>query len=156
MKAETKKAKLAELLGIEIPTEGKRTEQQTASREAEAVLAYYEDSSTFAEKMCKYCEQVFAVNRGCVAYCSDKCRTKALADIGIDWDSAKPVEERWALYQGSKQTAEPLTVPPSALAVLKSQRPPDAEKEYQGDSLPVTEPLNLETHPWESVLAELD
>jgi len=82
--------------------------------QAEAVLAYHDTRGRgFIEKNCKWppCQQRFAANYKSVAYCSNKCRADALADIGIDWNYSKSEEERWA-------GTPPLVVPPKALSVL--------------------------------------
>lgn len=115
MKDDKKRARLAELFGIEehLPTEPEPSvteKQETTSREAEAVIAYVHRPHEFKRVACKWCESVFAVNRANVAYCRDECRIKYLASIGIKWDPSKPQEERW-------DYVEPLTVPPQALVV---------------------------------------
>jgi hypothetical protein len=119
-----KKERLAALLGIELPKDP-TFEDDEASREAEAVVAFYETPKLFTERMCKHCERVFAVNRACVAYCSDTCRKKALLDIGIEWDATRPPEERW-------ENKMPLTVPPSALELVRPLIPEDTEQQSAG------------------------
>jgi len=135
---ERKRQQLAALFGLEehLPTEPTPTQQinqENKSREAEAVLEYYSSRQTFKPRPCKWCESVFAANRGNVAYCSDSCRQKALAEIGIIWDPSKDPRERWdlkiVLDDGQLMlpqiSREPLIVPPPALLladkILESQ-----------------------------------
>jgi len=131
MKEDTKRAKLAALLGLEehLPTEptpDQAIEQQTASREAEATAAYIAQPQRFIRKKCKECEAEFASDRGNVAYCNDNCRKNWLARIGIIWDPKKPPSQRWDFVVVTNDngettsvgsTREPLTVPPPALVV---------------------------------------
>lgn len=136
MKEDTKRAKLAALFGLEehlptTPTPDQAIEKATASREAEATLAYVSNQPRFKYKNCKECGEQFAVDRGNVAYCKDECRKVALERIGIIWDPKKDPRERWdfkvvisnegdkiqtVLAEGHK-SREPLTVPPPALVV---------------------------------------
>lgn len=111
MKNETKKARLAEMLGISLPDP---VEGPKVSREAEAVLAYVEKPSDFRTKNCKICLERFSHSYGAVAYCSDRCRAKALAEIGISWNPDKKPEERWEFQE------PPLVVPKEAQKVLDS------------------------------------
>ena len=112
--------KLAELMGIEFKeeehlaavTETAARKKENTSREAEAVLFYVSDRRKFLQKECRNCGGVFAVNRQNVNYCSDGCRKRALAKIGIVWDFSKNPEERWDFK-------EPLVVPPQVLARLE-------------------------------------
>lgn len=114
MGPDKKRERMAALFGIDIPTPEQLKRKDDRSREAEAVLAYYAvKPGTFIERTCKHCSKMFAVNRGSVAYCSDECRTSALAAIGIVWDPTKSIEERWS------PGAEPLTVTPRVLEVMK-------------------------------------
>lgn len=133
MKEDKKRERLAALFGLQehLPTEptpDQRIEQQTASRDAEAVAAYITQPQRFTRKKCKLesCGKEFATDRGNVAYCSDDCRKEWLAAIGIVWDPKKPPAERWdfkvitndngeATPVGS--TREPLTVRSEALVV---------------------------------------
>lgn len=106
-------AKLAELLGLQTPTVDAYESESDIAREAESALAYAEQASAFVRKECKSCGRAFAHTRGAVAYCSNKCRAAGLELIGIKWHWLKPSEERWAPWQ-----AEPLVVPPDALALV--------------------------------------
>jgi hypothetical protein len=146
MKEDKKRAKLAALFpGLEehLPTEPTPDfvqEQQTTSREAEAVMAYVHRSHEFKRVACKWCEGVFAVDRANVAYCRDECRAKALAEIGIVWDPRKPQDERW-------DYREPLTVRPQALVVadlavevLAQQEPEVFESTADGTLVSVESP----------------
>jgi hypothetical protein len=124
MKKETKdekrKKQLAELFGIEehlpeVPVQETPKEVKTKndiSREAEAVLFYIYDSRKFIQKECGFCGYTFVVNRGNVAYCSDNCRRRNLARIGITWNPDKDSSERWDFR-------EPLVVPPQVLEHLE-------------------------------------
>lgn len=113
MREETKRAKLAELFGLEAPkNETPPTVMQaTASREAEATLAYVKEPEKFRKIECRHCGKTFAVNRANVSCCSDKCRAGELAALGIEWDFTRDPAERWV----GDFFGEPLTVPPAAL-----------------------------------------
>lgn len=113
MKDDKRRARLAALFGMAPPTQEELNEAVDKSREAEAALAYYNEPSRFKEVTCKQCGLRFAVNRGSVAYCSDSCRRKMLADIGIEWDPNKTPEERW------KPGVEPFIVTPQALQAIQ-------------------------------------
>jgi hypothetical protein len=121
MKQETKQARLAALLGIEMPkpvSPREKLRQANISREAEAVILYAESPSLFLRKFCRICKRDFAVNRSHIAFCSDDCRSIHLNDvIGLEWDPmARTVEERWAHQTGG---LEPLIVPPMTLQLLQ-------------------------------------
>lgn len=118
MRDEIKAQRLADLFGLVVPEELKapdpaRTyENETRSREAEAVLAYVYNPHKFVQKECKFCGLIFAVSRANVNKCSDRCRIAELANMGITWDPSKSPEERWDFK-------EPLVVPPQALMHLQ-------------------------------------
>ena len=120
MKAETKKARLAALLGIDLPKPKTKAEIQaagTVSREAEAVILFGMHPKQFIQKECAQCGLVFAVNRTSIAVCSDECRKHYLwFKYKIVWDpNARSVEERWQPQTGGP---EPLVVPPAVLPTL--------------------------------------
>ena len=124
MREHKKRERLAALLGLDTPTKAcgppRRVAQENRSREAEAVIQFVEAPRTFAVVRCKHCGLEFLVNRGNVAMCSDSCRAKSLAEIGIEWDWSKSPEERWYVASVlSKTTNEPLIVPPKALIALR-------------------------------------
>lgn len=129
MKDETRKKraaeKLAALFGLEAPvepTKDERVNAATISREAEAVLLYVEDRNKFQTKPCKVCGLMFAVNRGSIGYCSDSCRKRALAALGLDWNPlSRTPEDRWGPMTGGP---EPLVVPPSVLPILPEETQP--------------------------------
>lgn len=125
MKPSTKQRKLAEMFGLELPDPKKQKQRANVSREAEAALAYYEEPTAFTHRICKNCKREFAVNRAQVAYCSDYCRTEALAAIGIDYDVNAPIEQRWGIK-------EPLVVVPEALTVIRQV----SESEPRGSENP--------------------
>lgn len=114
MKDEKKKERLAALFGLELPEAPAppTPDDEMASRSADATLIYFETPEYFREVECKRCGHKFAVNMASVAYCSDDCRKKSLADIGIEWDSSKPPAMRWGRHI-------PLVVPPQALALVQ-------------------------------------
>lgn len=131
MKAETKKARLAALFGLELPDPQLKRLRQNVSREGEAVLAYYAEPLAFTEKMCKHCNRMFAVNRGQVGYCSDRCRVAALAAIGIKYDVEAPIEQRWGAI-------EPLVVVPEALPLVQQAVSQKSEpRESENSQAPV-------------------
>lgn len=80
--------------------------------EAEAVLLFLEKPARFAFKPCKRCNEMFGTNYRSVAYCSDNCRKKSLAKIGIRWDPTKSPEERWA-------GEAPVILPPPVVKFLR-------------------------------------
>ncbi len=111
MKDDVRKARLAKLLGMELPVEPTPQERQlagTISREAEAVLLYTENRNAFQVKNCKVCDEKFAVNRSSIGYCSDICRGDALGAMGIAWDpNARTLADRWSVRTGGP---EPLVI----------------------------------------------
>lgn len=124
MREHKKREKLAALLGLDAPTKAsgppRKVTQENRSREAEAVIQFVETPRAFAVVKCKNCKQEFLVNRANVALCSDSCRAKDLAKIGIEWDWSKNPSERWYVASVlSKITNEPLIVPPQALVALR-------------------------------------
>lgn len=114
---ETKRRKIAKLLGIEYvpdkePTTEDKEEVVKASREAEAVLDYISRSGQgYIRKECPVCLAIFSTDRRSVGYCSDNCRKVQLQGFGIDWDPNKIGPERWGM------TGEPLTLGPTALII---------------------------------------
>lgn len=124
MREHKKREKLAALLGLDVPTKASGPPRQVAkesrSREAEAVIQFVETPRAFAIVKCKNCGDEFLVNRGNVSMCSDTCRARALAKIGIEWDWSKNPAERWyATSVLSQTTNEPLIVPPQAFVALR-------------------------------------
>lgn len=125
MREDTKRNKLAALLGLDVPTA--RTDHRpavlrdNASREAEAVINFVKAPQTYARVTCRSCGQEFLVNRANVALCSDRCRANELAEMGIDWDWNRSPESRWYVSsQNGRLTNEPLVVPPLALKALET------------------------------------
>lgn len=116
MKEEKYRERLAALLGIQVPPEPtpeEIRENESKSREAEAVIAFVENPNGFKERDCNNCGKQFAVNRANVAYCSDHCRKVALESKGLRWNPEKTPEERWGVN-------EPLTVSPQAYEAVKA------------------------------------
>lgn len=91
---------------------------ETKSNHAEAVLAYAEAKGKGWEtKICKSCNEAFAaLPYPKVAYCTNTCRAKSLADIGILWRPNRTESERW-------DRVIPLVVPAPALAILEDLFP---------------------------------
>jgi len=117
------KSKLAELFGLEAPeTPTGPTAQRIKddnSREAEAVLNYIEKPKTYLNVTCRHCDKPFMVNRSNVALCSDYCRAKELAAVGITWRWDRSPEERWYyVYDGDKRNTEPLVIGPEATEMI--------------------------------------
>lgn len=154
-KEERNRQKLAELFGLQEhvpaePTQSYTIRQQNTSREAEAVLAYVDEPKKFTQRPCKWCESVFAADRGSVAYCSDDCRKHALAELGIVWDPNKDPRERWdfkliiseSKVVLSETSREPLTVPPPGLVVadLALEMKAQVEEPDVSDDSPESEP----------------
>lgn len=109
--------RLAQLLGIPleaVQAQREAEEQNDKSREAQAVHLFLERPDAFITKVCKKCGGTFLTTYQFVAYCSNRCRIKSLADIGIDWNPYHTPEERW---QRTKIPVE-YTIPPAALQVL--------------------------------------
>jgi hypothetical protein len=138
-----KRAKIAEMLGLdwEPPASPEpRTEaNDLVSRESEAVLAHvkYAKKGDFLERICLRCDAIFMANLANVAYCSDTCRQKELADMGIRWDSTKPATERWGI-QGSINTVRQLNRVPLVIPT---------------ESIPILEELNLKDLPEPTLLS---
>ena len=98
------------------------SEKEERSREADSVLLYsLYGGKGFTQRRCRRCNKDFAVSYASVAYCSDTCRKAALAEIGIDWDINKPIQERWGrrlLPEGTQEYHVPLIVPQEVLPLL--------------------------------------
>lgn len=126
MKEQKKAERLAALFGIEapkVPTGNELRESESVSREAEAVIAYFEAPAKFTERMCRICERIFAVNRGSIAFCSDTCRGVHIREVMgiVDWDpKQRTPEDRWSSQTGGP---EPLLVPPPALELVRPLLP---------------------------------
>lgn len=121
MKAETKRARIAALLGLEVPKPPTKEEIEAAgtiSREAEAVALFLDNPKRFIQRECKNCGGVFAVNRGSISLCTDTCRQHWLeTQFGLIWDpKARSLEERWSAQTGGP---EPLIVPPTVLPLAQ-------------------------------------
>lgn len=124
MKSDTRRARMAaliaegeddpifDLLPKDEPEEPQDVinDRESKSRDAEAVLAFLR-GEYFTHKQCKNCEGVFLTSYANVGYCKDACRKEALHRMGIDWDSMKPLHERW----GNKI---PLVIPEDTLHQL--------------------------------------
>lgn len=119
--------------------------RQNISREAESLIAFVEAPQTFARITCRVCNGDFLVNRANVACCSDDCRAKELAKLGIKWDWDKSPESRWYVssQQNLKATNEPLVVMPAALSALQTALLLWGEKVVEVPALDVVD--NLET-----------
>lgn len=65
------------------------------SQEAESVLSFIRKPGNYTVKNCRRCEATFGTSYSAVGYCSDGCRRRDLADIGIKWDTSQPPEKRW-------------------------------------------------------------
>lgn len=120
-KAERTLQKLQEyLLATGVDPEALKQAQQTpvqsrdeSSLEAEAVLAYVDNPKSFLRKVCKRCEEPFLANFQSVAYCSDHCRSRALAQLGVQWNPHRSMQDRW---RGNP----PMIVPAAALRQIAS------------------------------------
>lgn len=91
---------------------------ESASREAESILALISRQDLFTAKICKWkgCNGMFAANYANVAYCSDYCRMKKLEEQGIKWDRKKQGSARWGWRGDSnKEFPAPLVVSSEAL-----------------------------------------
>lgn len=117
-------AKLEKLTGYKPTEQPVVTNQKEKSREAEAVLFFFEKPEKFREKECSNCHKIFLVNYPSAGKCSDRCRQEALEAIGILWNPNKSAEERWA------PSDVPLTIPPAALVLLMQA----AEKAQQSSA----------------------
>lgn len=116
-KEEKAKAKLAALLGIDMPEQKSAVEEHDIKMEAEAALEYIENPRTFTHKECKLCGRTFATRGAPVAYCSNDCRIKTFEQrLGIRWSPDRRPEDRWGFM------GEPLVVSPEALVVIDEAR----------------------------------
>lgn len=106
MKKETRRQKLLDLWDddVEVVTALKEAlpketlDQYVAdedSREAEALLAFFRCPEYFQFDTCQQCNKPFTHTYGKIAFCSNRCRRKALEDKGIEWDVTKSPQERW-------------------------------------------------------------
>lgn len=100
----------------EAAKENRRRRPSADGRDAEAVLKCLFLPAAYTFKQCKRCGETFGTNYRSVAYCSDNCRAKTLAQAGIEWDPTKREEERWG---GSAVPREaPSIIPPAAVKAL--------------------------------------
>lgn len=118
------KNKLAELLGIEAPDNPTGPTaariRDDNSREAEAVLDFLVNPKHYRNKECRHCGKSFTVNRANVALCSDYCREKELAAVGITWRWDRTPDQRWYYaYDGDPRSTEPLVIGPEATEMLR-------------------------------------
>lgn len=101
MKAETRAAKLAELLGIKVEVEAHVEKKKNRNkiievpedkiqdfRAAQGLIYFLQAPELFKMRFCSWreCQQPFAVSRQFVSVCSYTCLKDSLADIGIDWN----------------------------------------------------------------------
>lgn len=108
----------------------------TKSLEAEGILlTLMSDRLPVKAKACKYCGEIFATNYAYVGYCSDTCRAKALAEIGIHWNPHKSAEQHWGSEPLPKQI--PSVIGPEALKnlVLLAEHYRELEIERENASL---------------------
>lgn len=129
-KQERARNKLAELFGLEAPAKptgpSAQRVKQDKSREAEAVVEFMGAPANFLARKCRRCQKPFMVNRGNVALCSDFCREKELADVGITWRWDRTPEQRWYyVYDGDKRSNEPLVIGPEATEMILSNDLPE-------------------------------
>lgn len=125
MRIDTKKRKLAAMLGIEFkepPTKAELSEQATISREAEGVIAFGNRSQKFIQRECVQCGGIFAVNRSNISCCSDTCRVHyCLAKYGLVFNpKGRTPEDRWSEQTGGP---EPLIVSPAVLPLILNHTP---------------------------------
>lgn len=117
LKAQRALANLSELLGttIQAPLE----DQEALMWQAQSVLNYFKSRGQgFKERPCKWCGCVFAYAYSFegVGYCSIQCASRALQEIGIQWQPGKPLSERWGQYV-------PAVVPSQVLEILEARDP---------------------------------
>jgi hypothetical protein len=93
--------------------EERASRPKAGSMDAEAVLLFLRKPAAFTFKVCKRteCGEAFGTDYHAVAYCSDRCRVKSLAAVGLQWDPTKSPEQRWG-------GEPPLLLPPEAVSVL--------------------------------------
>lgn len=83
--------------------------------EAQATLNYFlHKGKGFYKQECKVCHRVFSYDWYYLGIktCSIECMSKALEEIGLNWNPGKPLEERWG-YR-----AAPAVVSPQALEAI--------------------------------------
>jgi hypothetical protein len=118
-------AKLAKLLNLNVSdTEIKESARDIRAKTppkyllTEHCIRYLERPEAYLKKQCKgpNCNEWFVTSYHAVAYCSDLCRKRRLAELGVDYNpSAKSLEERWG--------GEPPMVLPTALTdILDAKR----------------------------------
>src|SRR5882672_7346464 len=123
-----------ELLKSEIET------GEEISASMEAVLAYQaREGVGFKRKACTFCTSVFATDYNHVGYCSDRCRIKALREIGIDFDPTRQYSERWRQFGGI-----PLVIPPAALLLLDQLNSTDDTPTDEVSDIPSVEPALID------------
>lgn len=109
------KAMGLDLNNLNIPTPEQGLQAQYRSQlEAESTLYYVETKGAgFKDKDCKECGLPFSSTHLAVSYCSDVCRQRALAKIGIPWNPyGKSETQRW-------DGRVPKTLGPTALELAK-------------------------------------
>jgi hypothetical protein len=71
--------------------------EERVTLEAESTIYYVSvRGKGFTDKICKQCDEPFTTTYRAVNYCSELCRYKSLAEIGIAWNvNGKTDLERW-------------------------------------------------------------
>lgn len=91
-----------------------REEQDDKVREVQAVQLFLEKPDAFMLKECSNCGGQFLTTYKFVADCSNRCRIKSLAKIGIVWSPYRSPDERWRRAQIPIE----YSIPPEALKIL--------------------------------------
>lgn len=138
MKAETRAAKLAALLGIsevvEKHVEKKNNRNKFVEvpedkiqdfRAAQGLIYFLQAPELFKMRLCSWreCQQPFAVSRQFVSVCSYTCLKDSLADIGIDWnrDGTSDREKIEMTIDGIWEGQEPLWIREPMLTRLQER-----------------------------------
>lgn len=139
-------AKLLQISVEEVQAQRQTEEQDDKSREAQAVHLFLEKPDAFISKECKNCTRLFLTTYKFVAYCSNRCLGKSLAEIGIDWNPYHTPEDRWR----RAKIPTGYTIPPEALEILMqiaensqslSSLSDNPEQSYNGPHISQDQPL---------------
>lgn len=124
--------KLAELLGItyeDVLASREQEERDDKVLEGSAVLLFLEHPNAFIQKFCKECGEHFLTTYQFVSECSNACRAKNLARIGITWNPMHNQSERWS----RAKIPTGYTIPPKALQILLELAREQEEAQQQSD-----------------------
>jgi hypothetical protein len=118
-----------------IAQEEARRARRRRELEMESVLFYIDKKGHgFHDSICKYCELPFSHTYLAVAYCSERCRSAKLMELGIEYNiDGKTDHERWNCWGKGWM---PKVIGPEAYEAIKMLESDYMEEENTPQSLP--------------------